>query len=509
MAAWRWLLHPLLFALYFVVTLAASNTSDLKGWQDLAWPISISVLVCILCWLAALAWTRDRQKAAVLCLLWFVAFSVYGYVAETLRLSGALRLIGSEAGLGGLFVLALFGPSLAINRYPRRLEVVNQYATLVGLCLVGFTTVQLYLGLAKDRDPAPTLPLPTVVEGQASAGDRPDIYLIILDKYTGGELLQDHFGFDNHEFEAYLKSRGFVVPRSGQANYPQTPLALASMLNLDYLQNLPRDLPLYDLIENNRLAGFLKQQGYRFAFFPTGFRVTFQNRNADLQLPPPREVRGEFAAVWQNTTILPELLSGACTLLGCEGGRFLITAQAAGMMDWKFERLKDLSGGDTPTFVLAHLSLPHEPFLYHADCSHRDLYWPVGAGLPDDDEANRGYLDQIRCANRKLTTVVDSILSRSRRPAVILLQSDHGHGRIGHLPPFEKLNAYQLRERMSVFAAYRLPGIPPGAVRDSVTPVNALRLTLRHYFGADLPPLEDASYWGLEDKPFDLVRIKW
>jgi hypothetical protein len=46
-------------------------------------------------------------------------------------------------------------------------------------------------------------------------------------------------------------------------------------------------------------------------------------------------------------------------------------------------------------------------------------------------------------------------------------------------------------------------------VRDSVTPVNALRLTLRHYFGADLPPLEDASYWGLEHKPFDLVRIKW
>ena len=38
---------------------------------------------------------------------------------------------------------------------------------------------------------------------------------------------------------------------------------------------------------------------------------------------------------------------------------------------------------------------------------------------------------------------------------MILLQADHGHGRIGHLPPFEKLNAYQLRERMSVFSAYR------------------------------------------------------
>jgi hypothetical protein len=133
----------------------------------------------------------------------------------------------------------------------------------------------------------------------------------------------------------------------------------------------------------------------------------------------------------------------------------------------------------------------------------------VGAGLPGDKEANEGYLDQIRCANRKLATLVDAILARSTRPPVILLQADHGHGRIGHLPPFEKLKAYQLRERMSVFAAYRLPGVPDSAVRDSVTPVNVLRLVLRHYFGADLPPLEDMSYWGLEDKPFDLVRVKW
>jgi hypothetical protein len=55
------------------------------------------------------------------------------------------------------------------------------------------------------------------------------------------------------------------------------------------------------------------------------------------------------------------------------------------------------------------------------------------------------------------------------------------------------VSAYQLRERMSVFSAYLLPGVPSGVVRDSVTPVNALRLVLRHYFGADLPPLEDAS----------------
>lgn len=510
MAAWRSLALPLLYAIYFVLTLAASNTSDLHGWHDLAWPMVMSALVCLLCWVMALTWTRNRHKAALLALLWLVAFSVYGYVAETLRLSGALRLIGAEAGLGGLFLLGLFGPSLAISRSPRGLEAVHRFATLVGVCLIAFTAVQLYLGLARDRTPATPPTLPKVIAERLPVGPRPDIYLIILDKYTGGEVLQDHFGFDNGAFEEHLRSRGFVVPRSGQANYPQTPLALTSMLNLEYLQNLPRDVSLYDLIENNRLAGFLKQQGYRFVFFPTGFRITWQNRKADVQLPPPREVRGEFAAVWENTTMLPELLSGACALLGCAGGRFLVTAQAATLMDWKFEQLKELSGGNTPVFALAHLSLPHEPFLYHADCSHRDLYWPVGAGVLGDQEADRGYLDQIQCANRKLATLVDSIVARSRRPPVILLQADHGHGRIGHLPPTpDMVSAYQLRERMSAFAAYLLPGMPDGVVGDSVTPVNVLRLVLREYLGADLPPLEDASYWGLEERPFDAVRIKW
>ena len=177
-------------------------------------------------------------------------------------------------------------------------------------------------------------------------------------------------------------------------------------------------------------------------------------------------------------------------------------------MDWKFERLKDLSGGEPPTFVLAHLSLPHEPYLYHADCTHREPYWPVAAGMLGDEEATRGYLDQISCVNRKVAVLVDSILTRSRRPPVILIQADHGHGRLGRLPEYEKVSAKQLRERMSVFSAYLLPGVDAGGVGDSITPVSVMRLVLRHYFGADLPPMEDASYWSTEERPFELTRIE-
>jgi hypothetical protein len=207
--------------------------------------------------------------------------------------------------------------------------------------------------------------------------------------------------------------------------------------------------------------------------------------------------------------MLPELIRGGCALLGCEPGRFRLTPETAEVMDWKFERIAQLAGGDRPTFVLAHLLLPHEPFLYRSDCAHRDPYWPANAGSFGDEEATRGYLDQIRCANRKVAALVDSILARSHRPPVVLLQSDHGHGRIGRLPELEEVDRYRVRERMAAFTAYLLPGLGPDAVSDSITPVNALRLVLRHYLAADLPPVEDASFWSSEDRPLEFEPVVW
>jgi hypothetical protein len=509
MAARRWLPHPFLITLYFVLTLAASNAIAVRGLRDLVWPISISLLLCTLCWVIAYALSRNAEKASLLSLLWMVAFSVFGYVAEPLHIPGILKALGGESGLGVLFALVLLGPSLAIQRTGRTLEPINRYLTLVAVLLVAYTAVQLYRGLRQERDLRALVPPPPILSDRAKTADLPDIYLIILDKYTGSEVLAQHFGFDNRGIEAFLQGRGFVVPQHSRANYPQTQLALAAMLNLDYVQNLPRQVHLYDLIEHNRLAAFLKLQGYRFVFFPSAFKFTSQNRNADVQLPAPKEVRGEFGAVWQQTTMLPELLSAGCALLGCQAGRLRYVPESAGFMDWKFEQMKDLAGGAAPTFVLAHLSLPHEPYLYNADCTHREPYWPLGAGVLGDEKATKGYLEQIGCVNRKIAVLVDSILTRSRRPPVILLQADHGHGRQGrHLPDHQDLHPFGLRERMSVFSAYRLPGVSAADIDDSITPVNAARLVLRHYFGADLPPLEDASYWSTEGRPFDFVRVE-
>jgi hypothetical protein len=105
--------------------------------------------------------------------------------------------------------------------------------------------------------------------------------------------------------------------------------------------------------------------------------------------------------------------------------------------------------------------------------------------------------------------MIDSILARSTRTPVILLQADHGHGRMRRHLAYERNDPERVHERMSPFAAYLLPGVPDDKVGDSITPINLARLVLREYFGAELPPLEDASFWSAEDRPMELVRIPW
>jgi hypothetical protein len=504
---WAWLLHPFLIATYFVLTLASANLTALRGWWDLAAPATISVGFCTLSWAAAFLLTRSAPKASLLALLWVIAFSVFGYVVEALRPSGALTYARGESGLGFLFVVASLGPSLTIGRTSRNLESVSRYLTLVSVVLVGYTTWQVSRGMDDPAEALLPLLLPPTRADAKPVEDPPDIYLIVLDKYSRSDVLSRHFGFDNSTFETFLRSRGFLIPRRARANYPRTRLALASMLNLDYLQKLPSTDRLDDLIDQNRMAAFLKRHGYRFVFFPTPFKFTSHNRQADVELPPSREVAGEFRASWERTTLLPELVRGGCALLGCTPGRLRLTPETADLMDWKFERLGDLPGGRQPIFVLAHLVLPHEPFLYRADCTHREPYWPANAGMVGDQEADRGYLDQISCTNRKLERLIGSLLARSRRTPIVLLQADHGHGRIGRLPELKYVDQYRLEERLAVFSAYLLPGVADTAISDSISPVNVMRFVLRHYLDANLPPVEDTSYWSSEDRELELQPV--
>jgi hypothetical protein len=127
----------------------------------------------------------------------------------------------------------------------------------------------------------------------------------------------------------------------------------------------------------------------------------------------------------------------------------------------------------------------------------------------DTARVTQAYLDQIRCVNRKVLEAVDSIQAHSRVPPVILIQGDHGHGRLGRtVPALSEVSPYAIRERVSCFAAYALPTVSPEDVSDSISPVNASRLVLRHYFRADLPALPDLTFWSAGGSAYRFERVR-
>ncbi len=371
------------------------------------------------------------------------------------------------------FALALILVARALRRSASDLGGLTRYFNLVVLLLLGQAGVRVAYAVISNLQPLTPVSHFRPAAHERRAEQRPDIYLIVLDKYTGSLFLSPTYGLDNSGFEASLRTRGFVVPKASRANYVQTFLSLASMLNLRYLDHLPEIFgesnsswnATYPLIEHNALASFLQERGYRFLFFPTAFPATEQNRTADVQLPKPEQMKREFIVAWERTTLIPALHHLWCAAWRCRANRWPYVPESADFFDWKFEQLAAVGGADQPVFVFAHVLLPHEPYLYRRDCIHREPFWPSSDEGVFEPLVKAAYAEQIQCVNAKLQAMIDGIIRRSRTPPVILIQADHGHGRFGRLvPPLDSVLKLPQKSGHAVRYCWRRTPPPAGPV---------------------------------------------
>lgn len=514
---WPAIVAPMLAAAYLPLAVAASLPDELLRLNHLVLPLAVSYAVCGFCWALGYRLGRSADKGALVGIIGVVAFSSVGWIVTQLATSRADRAVGGRVGVIALWGLAALALDLAVVRSSVDLARLVRFLAVTYVFLVtyvGGKTAWSLLLPARDQPPAVSLD----IRAPATPAEPPrDVYLIVLDKYTSSAVLAAHYGFDNSAFESELDARGFLIPGASRPNYVHTFLALGSMLNLRYLDELPQRFGrsnrrwdiAYPLVENNRLAAFLQSRGYRFVFVPTAFGATRRNRHADLQVPRAADVRPEVHAVWAHLTAAPLFRSLGCRVLGCNVDPLPYLPSSAKVIDSVFHELGHLPKSRHPTFVLAHFLVPHEPYLYRADCTHRPPYWPMHDDGPGADHVRAAYLDQVRCVNRRIIQLVDAIRAQSRIPPIVLILGDHGHGRLGRdLPDLQQVSPPAMLERISAFAAYSLPGVPADSVPNDISPVNVLRFVLRYYFEADLPPLSEATYWSGAIHPYDFVRVR-
>jgi hypothetical protein len=343
---------------------------------------------------------------------------------------------------------------------------------------------------------------PAGIYGAAPLDGAPDVYFVILDGYGRGDVLEQVYGFSNDVFIEELARRGFQVPERSHANYSSTASSVSSTLAMEYLVD-PGTTPdyrfvqaLHDVIGGaNPVVRTLTNSGYHYSHIEGGWDGARCGPNVDTCY------RASFLdeAMWTlvgRTPVAPIAENWFGHAFALNGLRSLegLAEEAA------TER-------SAPRFVFGHVLLPHPPITVDASCTVRPEPQPggpaVGArfliGTPELDGRRAGYVEQVECVNDEILRFLDELDD----DAVVFITGDHGPDSFGQmkLAPDDWTEA-DIRERLAVLSAYRLPSGCSSSVAEDQDLINGMRIVLGCLVEDELPAQPVHSYiFPLADGP--------
>ncbi|MFC1626859.1 sulfatase-like hydrolase/transferase [Patescibacteria group bacterium] len=328
----------------------------------------------------------------------------------------------------------------------------------------------------------------------------PDIYYIIVDMHARDDVLEQVYGYKDEYLIPQLSEMGFYVATQSSANYLETYESLASSLNVDYLDTITgleeqTTSTVISLVEENVVAYTLKELGYTYVLFKSGFAITDKSLLANYTYEYSLGLN-RFERLLFNTTILYRFVERMTVEINKYHGQRLL---------FFFDQLKQIPEDNTPTFTFAHLVTPHWPFVFDADgnsveqMTHEGLYdYPKSK-----KEYQRQYLDQLVFTDKKIVEVVNEIITQSDSPPIIIIQSDHGPSSEIDWDNFDTLSESETRydpskeisrnERSSILNAYLFPDRNYQNVYSTITPVNTFRVIFNQFFGGKYMLLEDKT----------------
>jgi hypothetical protein len=385
-----------------------------------------------------------------------------------------------------VLVLALRISKPATTRWSGALNVIGVVLVLVNGLPPLFTATSRTL-VAVDDTQRPI----------SVGADAPDIIWIIPDRYGRADALEELFEFDNSPFLHALEERGFTVIDEALANYNKTAHSMASTLNLDYLDDLAESVPadqgddwgpVYAMLTDHAVGRILTEAGYEYIHIGNWWEPTKTATSADLVLN--QDSATEFAQTFRDNTIW-SALSG---LVGDEpvDGRVRLRNHT----EYAFDQLDRLAGldSDRPRFILAHITIPHEPYVFAADGSY------VTAEQARSRTRAENVANQIRYANERLTGIVDAFLDRpADEQPVIILQADEGTHPVNYdinqgAYDWSTAPDVELAEKLRILSAWYVPDRVDVQPWPTMTPVNTFRLLLDAIVGTDYGPIEDRVY---------------
>lgn len=431
---------------------------------------------------------------------------------------GALAQLTQGHFALALMVVVLAGLVYSMAHTRSQVEDLTAILNTVALCIVAVVGVSI----AHHLMTRPLVALPATPLNERNPEqpleNLPDIYYIILDGYGRADVLESMYGYDNSEFLDQLHQRGFRVCECSLANYITTPHSLASSFNVDYLDRLVQETgitgkdlrPLLSMLNASQVVQSLKSSGYLFVSFASGWDLTESLSDVDLRFRPPRAL-SELEVILLARTPIPWVdarLPGRarhCLLHPYEYRRSVIR--------YALNHLADPRASAQPVFVFAHIVCPHPPFVFGPDGTPREpdrIYNLADVGGDfiraggTHEEYVQGYRDQLIFLNDQLLEAIDRIAAASVKPAIVVLQGDHGPAAHGNLPEMDRR---RLIERQAILNAYLVPDKIEEQLYDGVTPVNTFRLILNYLGITDYELLDDRCYLSSYNEPYQFIDV--
>lgn len=504
--------YPVLAAVYPVMALYAINLREMIPIQQLVAPAAIAIgasaLLLVTSRMAYGDWHRAGLMTAALVVLFFGYGPAWEAVGETV-IAGHLTVVATW-----LVAAALAG--LLIRRLARRAATtMTPLLNLVAVALVVGNLIAIGRFQLEVRADTTARTAATPTTAPAPKGRPPDIYWIVLDRYGSQQVIEEYYDHDITPFLDELRERSFYVADQATANYLKTAPSLVSARNMDYLdppalrQRASADDdwgPLYrDLSRPFELLEVLRSADYRFVYLGTYWHFTASHPEADINYVYD-EARSEFAAVLTDQTMLRALDAFEADATDVRRERWNLTR-------FQWDRLGDSIGVGSPKFVHAHFSLPHEPYVFHADGRF------VSEQTERDRSTDENYADQVEYANSAVLRFVDDVLAADpENPPIIVVQSEEGpwphRYRMNETGfEWEEATDEELHEKFGVLSAFHLPGLAGERAEEaglyrSITLVNQWRVILNLYLGSDYEMLPDRNFiWPSQDDIYQLIDV--
>lgn len=435
--------------------------------------------------------TRNFSKASLLTSIVLILFFFGATILKDLRSLPLLRSVLRYSISLPLIILSLSYLHYYIFRTKSSFVKLHTYISITFLVLLLFDITTAFIDkfqLNNKKEIITSRQKITLSKKTNQNTIKPDIFLLIFDEYPSSGSLYDVFGFKNSSIDSSLTSYGFKVSPYARSAYFNTTASIFSILNLTELSpfekrefSFKEQLVITNHLSNASLIPFLNNEGY---YFINSSMFNFANTPSSVRdiiywNPPEDMVR--------NQTFFRKVKSDI-------GWNFVRFYKKSFMKEFnenilsevkysnKIKQLLDSTlqlTHEKPKFFYGHFFLPHDPYKF--DEFGNVIHWDYDSYIKKYNTEN-SYINQIKYANNLMIELATKILNKNKRPAVIVIQGDHGNRDF-----VEK--RFSSENKTKILSAIYFPDQQYNHISDSLYAPNTFRIILNKYFNQDLPLL--------------------